>query len=800
MGAVRLKLFADLRRRRLQSIAIALVLCLSTAAGTLAVEVLVESHAPFDRAFAVAGGAHLVIDYGASVAASRLAATAKVTVVTASAGPWPVTRAALGDPKGGLVGGLELSGRTQPEVGVDIVTPTAGRWWQADGEAVVDQATARMLGLTVGDTITVHPEPSGSKGGPGVQAEPGGGPPVGPAAPPTESGVTLKVVGIAGSVSTPDVAVWTSPATIRTLAGQPGPEQEMLYRVDPSATPADLAAAVSSITAGLPNDAVVGTVSYLDTKHGVDRLADLYVPVLLAFSLFALLAAAFSITNVISGIVLTGRREIGVMKAIGFVPGQVTQVLVGQVLAPVVVGALAGAALGAIGSLPALADTAESFGLPAIALVSLPVALAVAVVAIGIASVAAIGPAIRGGRLSPVDAMAGDAASAGPLAKALRRLGLRLPGPLPVRLGVSTAVAHPARAAMTLGALVVGVTAATFSVGLNASLLKVNDQLGRSSASPIRVELADGDPEAVSALVEARPDTAHTVAVGEGTVTVPGVGGVAFVGYRGDATWIGYELVSGRWFAGPGEAVAPTNFYTVSGLHLGDTTTLRVSGRSVIVRLVGETFETAQEAADDLVVRGAWADLATLVPSVEPDRWEIQPTAGVDIHDYWSSLQTALGSQAQAFVESRGRIDESFLLFLSVIGVLGVVLTAISLGGVFNTVLLETRQRTRELAILKAIGLTPGQVTAMVIASIVPLGLVAGLIGVPTGIVAQHLVLTYMGQVAAKTGVPASTFDVFGPLALLGLGLAGLAIGAAGAYLPALRAARARIAPVLQAE
>jgi ABC-type lipoprotein release transport system permease subunit len=41
---------------------------------------------------------------------------------------------------------------------------------------------------------------------------------------------------------------------------------------------------------------------------------------------------------------------------------------------------------------------------------------------------------------------------------------------------------------------------------------------------------------------------------------------------------------------------------------------------------------------------------------------------------------------------------------------------------------------------------------------------------------------------------------VFAPLVVIGLALAGLVIAAAGAYLPAQRAARARIAPVLQAE
>ena len=58
----------------------------------------------------------------------------------------------------------------------------------------------------------------------------------------------------------------------------------------------------------------------------------------------------------------------------------------------------------------------------------------------------------------------------------------------------------------------------------------------------------------------------------------------------------------------------------------------------------------------------------------------------------------------------------------------------------------------------------------------------------------------YMGQVDAGTRIPERTFDVFAPGLLLGLALSGLAIAAVGAYLPALRAARARIAPVLQAE
>ncbi len=69
MGAVRAKTFADLRRRRLQTLVIAAVLFLASAAATLALNILVESHAPFDRAFAAANGAHLIVDYDGAIEA-----------------------------------------------------------------------------------------------------------------------------------------------------------------------------------------------------------------------------------------------------------------------------------------------------------------------------------------------------------------------------------------------------------------------------------------------------------------------------------------------------------------------------------------------------------------------------------------------------------------------------------------------------------------------------------------------------------------------------------------------------------
>ena len=808
MGALRLKTLADLRRRRLQTAGITLILLLATAAGTLALSILVESHAPFDRAFEAANGAHLVIRYRGDVDPGRLAATATSPSVTGSAGPWPVIDGAL-DLAGYRRIAVRFAGRPRPDASIDAVTINFGRWWQAPGEVVLGASTARLLGARVGDIVAMMAPPSSPKS----EADPFGDA--------SRPGRRLTVVGVARSVTAPETPAWASPDEIAALVPERPADQEMLYRVTSSATAGDLGAATTALGEGLPAGAVLGATTYLELRAAVDQLADLYVPVLIAFSTFALLTAVFLIANIISGVVLTSYCDIGVMKAVGFTPGQVRVVLAGQVLAPAVVGSVVGVLVGTIASGPIVRDTAESFGLPSAYTASGPVVIVVLGVALATCLLATVVPAVRAGGISAADAIVrGSSPSTVAGGTRLRSLGLAFPIGLPGRLGVSASLARPVRTSMMLGALVVGVAATTFALGLNWSLLRVITDLDRAAASPIRIEtngpgitggkrlapvgsstgVPAANPAEVSAAIGGDVNTAHSVAIGQLDVTLPGMGALPLVGYQGDATWLGYALIEGRWFSGPGEVVAPTAFFTRSGLHVGDSTTLTAASRSVAVRLVGEIFDTPQERDDGLVLRGSWADLVAFDTDIQPGRWEAQPVAGIDPRTYRSWLQQVLGPGAQVTLEGESFEDASFLLFLSVVGLMGVVLVAMSLGGVFDTVLLETRQRTREVAVLKALGLTPAQVVAMVIATVVPVGLIAGAIGVPIGLAAQRLVLTYMGQVAAGTRIPEHVYDVFPFPLLIALGLVGLVIGAIGAYLPARWAAHARIAPVLQAE
>ena len=611
------------------------------------------------------------------------------------------------------------------------------------------------------------------------------------------------MVGIAASVSTPDVIAWASPADVTALAGEAPPQQRMLYRLVRAESSAEIGGALRAMSQPLPADAIVDSRTYLDAKAEVDELASLYVPVLFAFSVFALLAAGFMVANVVSGIVLANYRDIGIMKALGFTPADVVKVLLAQVFVPAGLGAAFGLLLGTLASRPTVEATARSFGVPGEFVPTWWILLAVPAIALAVTGLAAAGPAIQAGRISAVAAIAhGRAPSAKPDGGRLRRLGLRLPVPLAARLGLSIGLAHPARAVMLTGALIAGVAAATFALGINASLVKLVDTADRVAHAPVRAAL-NADPSAaaeLSATLAGMPTTGHVVAIGEIEATMTGVGQVAVIGYQGASDWLGYELIRGRWYTGPGEAVAPTNLFTVSGLRVGDQVTLTADGHQRVVTLVGEALDVENGDLDGLLLRVDWSDVTALDPAAAISRWEMRPAEGTEPRAYASSIDQATGGRVATYTVGDSQTDVDFLLFLSVVAFLGGTLVAVSVGGVFNTVLLETRRLTREVAILKTGGSTPAQVVAMVIASIVPAGLVAGVVGVPIGLLFQRAVISYMGQVAAKTGIPELTFDVFGPLLLGALILSGLAIAAAGAYAPAQRAARAPIAAVLQTE
>src|SRR5215471_8231969 len=123
---------------------------------------------------------------------------------------------------------------------------------------------------------------------------------------------------------------------------------------------------VARVSAALPRGAVTGTQSYLEIKLQESSGIAPIVPFVVAFGVIGLVLSVLIVVNVVSGAVVAGYRRIGILKSIGFTPGQVVAAYTGQVLAPAVAGSLGGVVLGNVLAVPLLAKTANVYGVGAL--------------------------------------------------------------------------------------------------------------------------------------------------------------------------------------------------------------------------------------------------------------------------------------------------------------------------------------------------------------------------------------------------------------------------------------------------
>ena len=549
--------------RRVQTVVIFLVLLTSTAAATVGLALLVvDSSGPFQRSFAGQRGAEVVAGVNpARASAAQLAATRRLPQVADAVGPFPVTSTAL-DTGGSPLTTVTVAGRASPGGAVDDLTLQAGRWAQRPGEIVIasdlGQGPDTQVGLAIGSKVTVTTAP--------------GDP-------------TLTVVGMAQSI-TDTAGAWVVPAEIPTLraAGAPAAAQ-MLYRFRQAGSAAQIRADVKAVTAALPPGAVAGTSSWLTAEGAATGTSSIIAPFVTAFAIMGLAISVLIVANVVSGLVVAGYRRIGVLKSIGLTPAQVVTAYLARVGAPALLGCLLGVVLGNVLAAPVLSHSATVYGVgrqsvPPWVDVVTPLGMCV------LAGAAALLPALRASRLSAVQAIAtGQAPRPGRGYAAHRLLG-RMRLPRPVTIGLAAPFSRPARTAVTLAAILFGTTAVIFAVGLDASLAKA--AAGTSTANgpgPVQVAAANGNPlparqqQDVQAALRAQPGTAHYVAEATPTIGVSGLTKeVNAEAFRGNAAWIGYDVVTGHWYRGPGEADVNTAFLTQTGLSVGDTVPVSSGG------------------------------------------------------------------------------------------------------------------------------------------------------------------------------------------------------------------------------
>ena len=785
LGAIRTAT-GGLLRHKVQAVVIAMVLLVSTASATLGFALLAASNTPFAHAFGAQHGADVTVTVNAARASSaELAATRTLGGVTAAAGPFGEATVQVqsgGQPSGSLV----LAGRASPGGAIDDVVLNAGHWPDGPGQVVLDASPGPGQGNgpvqggepQLGSTLSVT-------GAPGAPA--------------------LVIVGFANSI-TNTADGWVTPGEVARLRAPGTPASaQMLYRFAHASSSAQVRADVAEVTRALPPGAMADTGSWLAAQDAETGNGAIMEPFVVAFALIGLVMAVLIVGNVVSGAVVAGYHRIGVLKSIGLTPAQVVVAYLSRVGGPALVGGAAGVVAGNLLAISVLQQSSAAYRVgsqqaPWWASVAAPVGM------LALTALAALGPALRAGRLSAAEAIAAGRAPQAGRGYAAHRLVSRLGLPRPIGLGLAAPFARPARTLVSLAAIAFGATAVIFAFGLHSSLSRAAASQTLSGTVPVQIQqfgLGAGPQQfpdaaqdaAVTAALRAQPGTRYDVAVYQNQVKLPGIApGVNAQAFGGDASWIDYGVIAGHWYDAPGEVDVNTEFLTQSGLAVGDTATVMIGAHPVTVRIAGEVFQPSHQP----LLIGSVQTLPGLATTANLQEYDVGLRAGTSASVYIQAVNARLGSRSPW--GATGPDGGQFYQIASALIGLLALMVAIAAGlGVLNTVLMSTRDRVHDLGIFKALGMRPGQLLTMVVCWIAGPAVIAAVIAAPAAVALNTATLNAMAG-TAHTGIPASFTQVFPPSRLALLSLAALAIAAAGALLPAGWAARARPATALRAE
>ncbi|HET8523012.1 MAG TPA: FtsX-like permease family protein [Thermomicrobiales bacterium] len=719
MRALLRKCLADLRAYPFQSLLIVAIVACCTAALTLALTVRQSTNQPFERVFAETNGAHLWIDAPRTF---DLAAVAKSPEVAESAGPYPTLW------KQWLVQGLdkyETVLYAMPATSLSVGQPavTNGRWLGANGdrEVVLDRNFARDLGISVGQPVELL----------------------------TKQGkVTLHVVGLAVSAGwgaypdwdpgmayvlpqtlpliDPNQADWTSRLAVRLR--HPDSSEAFSRRLEAANPRVDF-----------------GFVDWHDVRDNVAFNANINVATIGVMSLFALIAACFVVANAIGGRVLAQVRDIGLLKAIGFTPGQVTAGFLLEYLALGLAGGLLGAA-GGIALAPLLLErSAEALHTTAAPAVDGLVILLSLGIVLGFVALFTLLPAWKGGRIATVAAIGGGVGRRGERPSRLARFATYLHFPPALVVGIKDAFARPLRSWVAIAALaltVVYVVDALGGVAMTQKLL--HDPTGTHNQAAMSVNRGDLSDAGARQILAAHSQIQAVMPELQTAAALPGSSAEFDIrAVSGDIARFRPPIYQGRMFAAPGEAVAGQGLLDLLGVKIGDSLTITVNDKPLTVKIVGRILELDN---DGRVISTSFDTLHRALPTTQPDDYVLALAPKTDKAALKAALVHESKDQFQVTIISTAKFRQDVRQAQALILGLNVILLVVGLANLLSITLLGVRERFRDLGVLKAIGGTPQQIVASVLTGVGTLTLIALLIGIPVGLAFNSLMMAYLGK------------------------------------------------------
>jgi putative ABC transport system permease protein len=372
------------------------------------------------------------------------------------------------------------------------------------------------------------------------------------------------------------------------------------------------------------------------------------------------------------------------------------------------------------------------------------------------------------------------------------------------KLASGNSARNPGRTAATAAALMIGIALVTFVAVLANGMKASNREAIEEQVSADYVITAqDGfTPFVAAAGDDARDsDDAEVVSnvrsdlgkVGDASTYVTGIDPMTILEtYTFDWKEGDDNLVRNL---GPNDAIVDAKFAEDHDIAVGGTITiLTPSGQSVDRRVRG-LYEPPPFYP---LLGGVSVTIQTFDSYYERPRnqFTFVNVAGDPNDGTTQSLEAAVASFPDAKVQTReawiDQQDEDFNQFLTMLYVLLALSVIVSIFGMVNTLVLSVFERTRELGMLRAVGMTRRQARSMVRHESVITALIGAALGLPLGIFLAALVTRALQEFDVRFSIPWGQLVVFAVIAVI--------VGIVAAIMPARRAAKLNVLRALQYE
>jgi putative ABC transport system permease protein len=737
-----------------------------------------------------------------------------------------------GEPVGNPATGAPTLGGTWVDVDelnpFDIVDGEAPR---ADGEIVLDRGTIESTDYELGDTVAVQTQV-------GVEEF---------------ELVGVARFGTADSPGGATYVLWGLDDAQR-LMGEPGRFTSIGAVAEDGVSQDDLVASIAEQLDDGTTEVVSGAEITEETQSAIGEQLGFITIFFLVFALIAVFVGAFVIYNSFAIVVAQRTREMALLRAIGARRRQVRRAvvveaavvgLVGSAIGFVVglgLAALLGAFLqlpeGALAILPSSVVIAIATGLIVTVFSSLvpawrasrvpPLAamrdvavdrsgrtpvrflVGVGIVALGVAAVlaGAFGsrPATVG--IGVMAVFIGVLVASPGLARPVSRV---LGAPLARLRGVAGTLArenagrNPKRTSATAQALMIGVGLVTFILVINTSIRASLDQaLEEGFVGDFVVDSGTfgmiGLPSSVAEEIAELPEVAESVPVRFAPAEVAGEehGVTGTVG--GAFEVLDLDLLDGRASLAPDEVVINEDVAEDTGLGVGDQMEIDFldDARPEDQRTATVSGVYSTGPATDLggYVVGVEVFQAALPTSTDFQVF-VQLQDGVSVAEAEPALERIVdplpSAEVQSVEEYKDEIGSQLNILLGLIVALLLLAVGIAFLGIVNTISLSIIERTRELGLLRAVGMRRRQVRAAVRWESAIISLFGTLLGLAVGL---------LGGWGIVRALRDEGFEVFAVpvlwLAVISV-VAGL-LGLAAAVIPAWRASRMNVLEAIGTE